>query len=58
MGKVLLLCIVAFVGVMTVLLLDRYRLERLRYEVGLLTSVIESRDLDKQSRIATAGERV
>ena len=43
---------------MTVLLLDRYRLERLRYEVGLLTSVIESRDLDKQSRIATAGERV
>ncbi len=46
----------AVVGVMTVLLLDRYRLERLRYEVGLLTSVIESRDLDKQSR--TARERV
>lgn len=56
MGKVLLLCLAAVVGVMTVLLLDRYRLERLRYEVGLLTSVIESRDLDKQSR--TARERV
>ena len=56
MGKVLLLCLAAVVGVMTVLLLDRYRLERLRYDVGLLTSVIESRDLDKQSR--TARERV
>src|SRR5437773_3759911 len=56
MGKVLLLCLAAVVGVMTVLLLDHYRLERLRYEVSLLTSVIESRDLDKQSR--TARERV
>jgi len=27
-------------------------LERLRHEVSLLTSAIESRDLDKQSRIA------
>ena len=52
MGKVLLLCFAAVLGVMTVLLLDRYRLERLRYEVSLLTSAIESRDLDKQSRIA------
>jgi heme exporter protein C len=52
MGKVLLLCFAAVLGVMTVLLLDRYRLERLRYEVSLLTSAIESRDLDKQYRIA------
>jgi hypothetical protein len=52
MGKVLLLCLAGVVGVMTILLLDRYRLERLRYEVRLLTSAIESRDLDKQSRIA------
>ena len=52
MGKVLLLCLASVVGVMTVLLLDRYRLERLRYEVSLLTSAIESRDLNKQSRIA------
>ncbi len=52
MGKVLLLCIAGVVGVTTVLLLDRYRLERLRYEVSLLTSAIEARDLDKQSRIA------
>jgi heme exporter protein C len=52
MGKVLLLCFAAVVGVMTVLLIDRYHLEQLRHEVGLLTSEIESRDLDKQSRIS------
>jgi heme exporter protein C len=52
MGKVLLLCLVALVGVMTVLLVDRYYLERLRHEVGLLTSEIESRDLDKQSHMS------
>src|SRR5436309_12311224 len=52
MGKVLLLCFAAMVAVMTVLLLDRYHLERLRCEVSLLTSEIESRDLDKRSRMA------
>jgi heme exporter protein C len=52
MGKVLLLCLAAVVAVMTVLLLDRYYLERLRCEVSLLTSEIESRELDKRSRIA------
>jgi heme exporter protein C len=51
MGKVLLLCLAAVVGVMIVLLLDRYRIERLRCEVSLLASEIESRDLDKQSRV-------
>jgi heme exporter protein C len=53
MGKVLLLCFAAMVAVMTVLLLDRYHLERLRCEVSLLTSEIESRDLARQSRMAT-----
>src|SRR2546430_12690151 len=38
MGKVLLLCFAAMVAVMTVLLLDRYHLERLRCEVSLLRS--------------------
>jgi len=33
MGKVLLLCAIAELGVMILLLLDRYRLERLRYEL-------------------------
>jgi ABC-type transport system involved in cytochrome c biogenesis permease subunit len=52
MGKVLLLCFAAMVGVMIVLLLDRYHLERLRCEVSRLTSEIGSRDLDRQSRTA------
>ena len=52
MGKVLLLCFAAMVAVMPVLLLDRYHLERLRCEVSLLTSEIESRVLDKRSRMA------
>lgn len=52
MGKVLLLCFAAMVGVMIVLLLDRYHLERLRCEVRRLTSEIGSRDLDRQSRTA------
>ena len=52
MGKVLLLCFAAMVGVMIVLLLDRYRLERLRCEGSRLTSEIGSRDLDRQSRTA------
>jgi heme exporter protein C len=52
MGEVLLLCFAAMVAVMTVLLLDRNHLERLRCAVSLLTSEIESRDLDKRSRIA------
>jgi heme exporter protein C len=52
MGRVLLLCFAAMVAVMTVLLLDRYHLERLRCEVNLLTSEIESRELDTLHRMA------
>jgi len=50
MGKVLLLCFAAVVGVMVVLLVDRYRLEGLRYEIDLLKSEVESRDLERLSR--------
>jgi len=49
MGKVLLLCAIAELGVMILLLLDRYRLERLRYELGELRLEIETRNLDRQS---------
>jgi len=49
MGKVLLLCAIAELGVMILLLLDRYRLERLRYELGDLRLEIETRNLDRRS---------
>jgi hypothetical protein len=52
MGRVLLLCFAAMASVMTVLLLDRYHLERLRCEVSLLTSETESRDLEQRHRMA------
>jgi heme exporter protein C len=49
MGKVLLLCVIAVLGVMTLLLLDRYRIERLRHELGELRLQMESRSSDTQS---------
>ena len=49
MGRVLLLCVIAVLGVMILLLLDRYRLERLRHELDELRFEIESRTLDAQS---------
>ena len=52
MGKVLLLCVIAVLGVMTILLIDRYRLERARYELGQLASEVEGRSVVKQSVIA------
>lgn len=51
MGRVLLLCVIAVLAVMIVILLDRYRLERLRHEVGELGLEIESRSRDKQSGV-------
>jgi len=48
MGKVLLLCTVAEVGVMILLLADRYRLERMRYEVDRLTFEIGTHDVGVQ----------
>jgi heme exporter protein C len=49
MGKVLLLCWIAVVCVMIILLLDRYRLERLRHEYDELRFEVESRSSDAQS---------
>ncbi len=43
MGKVLSVCIFAVLGVMILVLLDRYRLERLRHEFEELQFEIESR---------------
>ena len=56
MGRVLLLCVIAVLGVAIALLLDRYRLERLRYELGELRLTIESRNLDKQ--LSVSRERI
>ena len=52
----LLLCVIAVLGVAIALLLDRYRLERLRYELGELRLTIESRNLDKQ--LSVSRERI
>ncbi|MGA8222096.1 MAG: cytochrome c biogenesis protein CcsA [Candidatus Acidiferrales bacterium] len=49
MGKVLLLCWIAVVCVMIILLVDRYRLERLRHEYEELRFEAESRASDAQS---------
>jgi len=49
MGKVLLLCWIAVICVMIILLLDRYRLERLRHEYDELRFEVESRSSDAQS---------
>ena len=56
MGRVLLLCVIAVLGIMITILLDRYRLERLRHELGELRLKIESRNLDKQ--LSVSRERI
>ncbi|HXN98535.1 MAG TPA: cytochrome c biogenesis protein CcsA [Candidatus Acidoferrales bacterium] len=45
MSKVLLLCVIAVMGVMIMVLLDRYRLERLRHEFDELRLEVETRNL-------------
>jgi len=52
MGRVLLLCAIAVLGLMINILFDRYRLERLRHELGELRLNIESRNLDKQLNVS------
>ncbi len=49
MGKVLLLCVIAVMGVMIIVLFDRYRLERLRHEFEGLRLEVETRDLTPAS---------
>ena len=50
MRKVFFLCAIAGLGVTILLLVDRYRLERLRYELGQLASEIESSTADKNRK--------
>ena len=45
MSKVLLLCVIAVMGVMIIVLLDRYRLERLRHEFEELRLEVETRSI-------------
>ena len=51
MGKVFLLCAIAVLGVTALLLVDRYRLERLSHELGQLASEIESRTANKSTGV-------
>jgi heme exporter protein C len=54
MGRVLLLCVIAMCCVAALVFIDRYRLERLRFEFETLRQEAESRSLDSQS-ISTKG---
>jgi heme exporter protein C len=49
MAKVFLVCMVAVACIAVLLLIDRYRLERLRFEFEELRQDVESRSLDAQS---------
>lgn len=49
MSKVLLLCVIAVMGVMIIVLLDRYRLERLRHEFEDVRLEAETRSLGPAS---------
>jgi heme exporter protein C len=49
MSKVLLLCVIAVMGVMIIVLLDRYRLERLRHEFEELRIEVETCNLGPAS---------
>ena len=51
MGKVLMICMAAMVCVMVIVLIDRYRLERLRYEAEELRLEIENRAADANSLV-------
>ena len=50
MGKVLGFCIMAVLCLMVLVLVDRYRLERLRWEVDEVRQELESRSLDFERR--------
>ncbi|HWF38892.1 MAG TPA: cytochrome c biogenesis protein CcsA [Candidatus Acidoferrales bacterium] len=48
MGKVLLVCVISMFAVMIPVLIDRYRLERLRHEFDELRLEVENRSTDPQ----------
>jgi heme exporter protein C len=49
MGKVLVVCIVAVMAMMVLVLIDRYRLERLRHELDELRLVADARGTDSNA---------
>ncbi len=49
MGKVLIVCIVAVMAMMVLVLMDRYRLERLRHELDELRLVADARGADSNT---------
>ena len=51
MGKVLVICIFAMLPVMILLLVDRYRLERMRHEVDELRLAVEARAADSNPAV-------
>lgn len=51
MAKVLLVCVIAMFGVMVPVLMDRYRLERLRHEVEELRFTVQSRNSSVQPEL-------
>lgn len=54
MGKVLIVCMVAVMGVMILVLIDRYRLERLRHELDELRLAADARAANPNS-VVTKG---
>jgi heme exporter protein C len=57
MGKVLLMCIIAMLGVGLFALIDRYRLERLRHEIDELRLTVENRDSHSTSVLTPISTR-
>jgi heme exporter protein C len=57
MGKVLVVCIIAVMFVMVLVLMDRYRLERLRHEFDELRIAAETRSNDVNSVLIPASPR-
>lgn len=51
MAKVLLVCMIAMLPVMILLLVDRYRLERMRHEVEELRLAVEARAADSNAAV-------
>lgn len=56
MLTVFFVCMASIVGVMILVLMDRYRLERLRFEADELRVEIESREMDSQPAVRGTGK--
>ena len=58
MGKVLMTCWVAVLCIMTIMIIDRYRLEKLRYEYEELRFEVESRATDRRDLSPSEARKV